>query len=32
MMLSPMEGMRKSVDLLRRVALFEQPSYTLPKF
>jgi sugar phosphate isomerase/epimerase len=32
MMLSPMEGMRKSVDLLRGVALFEQPSYTLPKF
>ena len=30
MLLSPMEGMRKSVDLLRRVAMFEAPSYRLP--
>ena len=30
MLLSPMEGMRKSVDLLRRVAIFEAASYRLP--
>jgi sugar phosphate isomerase/epimerase len=28
---SPMEGLRKSVDLLRRVGIFEQPSYRLPE-
>jgi sugar phosphate isomerase/epimerase len=31
MALSPMEGMRKSVHLLKRVALFEPASYELPK-
>jgi sugar phosphate isomerase/epimerase len=31
MALSPMEGMRKSVELLRRVAVFEAASYELPK-
>ena len=31
MALSPMEGMRKSVDLLRRVYIVEQASYELPK-
>ena len=31
-MLSPMEGMRKSVELLRRVAIFEAASYKLPSF
>lgn len=31
-MLSPMEGMRKSVELLRRVAIFEAASYKLPRF
>lgn len=30
-MLSPMEGMRKSVELLRRAAIFETASYELPK-
>jgi len=32
MMLSPMEGMRKSVEVLRRVAIFEPASYALPEF
>jgi sugar phosphate isomerase/epimerase len=31
MMLSPMEGMRKSVDLLRRVAIREPATYRLPE-
>ena len=31
MAMSPMEGMRKSVDLLRRVYIVEQPAYELPK-
>jgi sugar phosphate isomerase/epimerase len=31
MMLSPMEGMQKSVDLLRRVMIVEPASYALPK-
>lgn len=31
MALSPMEGMRKSVDLLRRVIITEAASYELPK-
>jgi sugar phosphate isomerase/epimerase len=31
MALSPMEGMRKSVELLRRVSIAEPPSYQLPK-
>ena len=31
MMLSPMEGMRKSVDLLKRVMIVEPASYELPK-
>lgn len=31
MALSPMEGMRKSVELLRRVYIVEPPSYALPK-
>ena len=31
MALSPMEGMRKSVELLRRVAIVEPASYELPK-
>ncbi len=32
MMLSPLEGMRKSVDLLKRVMIVESASYTLPNF
>jgi hypothetical protein len=31
MALSPMEGVRKSVDLLRRVYIVEPASYELPK-
>jgi sugar phosphate isomerase/epimerase len=31
MVLSPMEGMRKSVELLRRVIIVEKASYELPK-
>ena len=31
-MLSPLEGMRKSVDLLKRVMIVEPASYTLPDF
>jgi sugar phosphate isomerase/epimerase len=31
MAMSPMEGMRKSVELLKRVAIFEAASYELPK-
>jgi len=31
MALSPMEGMRKSVELLRRVGIVEPASYALPK-
>jgi sugar phosphate isomerase/epimerase len=31
MMLSPLEGMRKSVDLLRRVMIVEPASYKLPE-
>ena len=30
MALSPMEGMRKSVELLRRVIIVEPPSHKLP--
>ena len=30
MTLSPMEGMRKSVELLRRVAMFEEPASYAP--
>jgi len=29
--MSPMEGMRKSVELLRRAAIFEPPGYALPE-
>jgi hypothetical protein len=31
MALSPMEGLRKSVELLRRVIIVENASYVLPK-